>query len=358
MTKVFRFERTIAPVALACIAASVVWSPVASAQTRYTASWASVDTHAPAPEWFQDAKLGIYYHWGAFGTAMYGSEWYPRNMYNRDSGEYRNNVDKYGDPFSDWPYDKFITGGNDRSANWVQFAPMLTSEGGAWDPDEWAQMFVDAGARFAGPVAEHHDGFSHWDSQVNEWNAAAKGPQLDLVALQADAFRNKGLKFLVSMHHAYNFTGYYEWAPTPSDPGLQKLYGKLPNAQEQQLWLDKLTELIDKFMPDIIWQDFNLHQIDESIRLEFLAYYYNAALDANKEVVATYKDGFNDRGEVLDWERGGPADITYPYWLTDDAISQSTWCYTQGMSYYSDAALIHAFIDRVSKNGNLLLNLS
>jgi alpha-L-fucosidase len=74
-------------------------------------------------------------------------------------------------------------------------------------------------------------------------------------------------------------------------------------------------------------------------------------------VVATYKDGFNDKGEVLDWERGGPADITSPYWLTDDAISQWSWSYTEGMSYYSVTSLVHAFIDRVSKNGNLLLNL-
>jgi alpha-L-fucosidase len=340
------------------IAAFIGAAPRARAQERYTASWASVDKHTPAPEWFQDAKLGIYYHWGPFGMAQYGSEWYPRNMYDRNSGEYRNQTSKYGDPFGDWPYDKFITGANDKSGEFTQFAPKLASEGGHWDPDAWAQMLVDAGARFAGPVAEHHDGFSMWDSKVNEWNSVSTGPKLNLLKLQADAYRKKGLKFLASLHHAFNFTGFYEFAPNPSDPSLKKLYGKLDGAAEQQLWLDKLKEVIDQVLPDVIWQDFNLGRINESKRLEFLAYYYNAALDAKKEVVATYKDGFNTKGEVLDYERGGPGDISSPYWLTDDAVSEQSWCYVQNMGYYSDGQLVHAFIDRVSKNGNLLLNIS
>lgn len=340
------------------LAAFIGAAPRSWAQERYTASWASVDKHEPAPEWFQDAKFGVYYHWGAFGMAQYGTEWYPRIMYDRNSGEYRNQTSKYGDPFGDWPYDKFITGANDKSGKFTQFAPKLTSEGGNWDPDAWAQMLVDAGARFAGPVAEHHDGFSMWDSKANEWNSVSKGPKLNLLKLQADAFRKKGLKFLASLHHAYNFTGFFDFAPNPSDPSLKKLYGKLDNAAEQQLWLDKLKEVIDQVLPDVIWQDFNLGRVNESKRLEFLAYYYNAALDAEKEVVATYKDGFNTKGEVLDYERGGPGGISSPYWLTDDAISAQSWCYVQNMGYYSDGQLIHAFIDRVSKNGNLLLNIS
>jgi alpha-L-fucosidase len=108
-------------------------------------------------------------------------------------------MDTYGDPFSDWPYDKFLTGGTDRSGAFVQFAPALKSEGGAWDPEEWAQLIVDAGARFAGPVAEHHDGYSMWDSEVNEWNSVDLGPRLNLVGLQADAYRRRGLKFMLSI---------------------------------------------------------------------------------------------------------------------------------------------------------------
>jgi alpha-L-fucosidase len=354
----------VAPLAFAIVAALAGRPSEATAQTRYTASWTSLDTHNPAPEWFQDAKFGIYYHWGAWCVAAFGSEWYPRNMYNKsgNSSEYQHHLSTFGDPFGNWPYDKFLTGANDKNGKLAQFAPKLKSEGGAWEPDEWAQMFLDAGARYAGPVAEHHDGFSMWDSKVNEWNSVALGPKLNLGKLQADAIRKKGMKLIMSHHTAYNFTGYYEWAPTGATDSLKKLYGQLPSATEQTLWLDKLKEIIDAFLPDIIWQDFNLGNVSSANQTEFLAYYYNAALDANKEVVATAKDGFTvnqgKKGQVLDYERGGPADITTPYWLTDDAVSSSSWSYTTGMRYYANNNLIHSFVDRVSKGGNLLLNLS
>ena len=325
--------------------------------SSYSASWSSVDQHPPAPEWFQDAKFGIYYHWGAFSVPAYVNEWYPRNMYNNGSNENNHHKAVYGDP-SVWPYHNFINGARDKAGNWVQFAPKLVSAGGAFDPGAWAQLFADAGAKFAGPVAEHHDGFSMWNSSVNEWNSVARGPRLDLLRLHADAIRGKGLKLMVAMHHAYNFTGFYQWVPSQSDAGLRKLYGQLGASAEQQLWYDKLREVIDGYQPDIVWQDFNLTQLPESRRLDFLAYYYNRAVAWDREVVATYKDGFNNRGEVFDFERGGPAGIQTPYWLTDDSISSSSWCYTTGIGYYSTNALLHALIDRVSKNGNMVLNIA
>jgi len=323
----------------------------------YSATWASVDQHPPAPEWFQDAKFGIYFHWGAFSVPAFVNEWYPRNMWNNGSAENNHHKSVYGDP-SVWPYHNFINGARDRAGNVVQFAPKLASAGGAFDPGAWAQLFADAGARFAGPVAEHHDGFSMWNSSVNEYNSVARGPRLDLLRLHADAIRSKGLKLLVAMHHAYNFTGYYQFVPAQSDPSLRKLYGQLGSAAESQLWYDKLREVIDGYQPDILWQDFNLGAIAESYRLNFLSYYYNRAVAWNKEVVATYKDGFNNRGEVFDFERGGPAGIQTPYWLTDDSVSSSSWGYTVGIGYYPTNALLHALIDRVSKNGNMLLNIA
>jgi alpha-L-fucosidase len=325
--------------------------------SSYTASWSSVDQHPPAPEWFQDAKFGIYFHWGVFSVPAFANEWYPRNMYFSGSNENNHHRSVYGDP-SVWPYHNFINGARDLAGNWVQFAPKLKSAGGNFDPNEWAQLFADAGARLAGPVAEHHDGYSMWNSRVNEWNSAATGPRLDLLRLHADAIRSKGLRLLVSLHHAYNFTGYYERVPAQPTAGLRKLYGQLSSAEEQQLWYDKLKEVIDGYQPDIIYQDFNLGRIDESRRLAFLAYYYNQAVAWNKDVVATYKDGFNNRGEVFDYERGGPAAIQIPYWLTDDSISSSSWCYTAGIGYYSLDAMLHSLIDRVSKGGNMLLNIA
>ena len=323
----------------------------------YTASWPSVDQHPPAAEWFQDAKFGIYFHWGVWSVPAFGSEWYPRNMWIGGSAENQHHLATFGS-LSAFPYHAFINGGRDRAGNLVQFAPRLRSAGGNFDPNEWAQLFADAGARFAGPVAEHHDGFSMWGSSVNEWNSVARGPRLDLLRLHADAIRSKGLKLLTALHHAFNFTGYYDHVPAQSDPSLRKLYGQLGATAQNQLWFDKLREVIDGYQPDIVWQDFNLGQVTESQRLNFLAYYYNRAVALNKDVVATFKDGFNNRGEVFDFERGGPAGIQTPFWLTDDSVSPSTWGFVTGMSVFSTKAILHALIDRVSKNGSMLLNIA
>ncbi|GGS91401.1 alpha-L-fucosidase [Streptomyces cinerochromogenes] len=323
----------------------------------YTASWSSVDQHPPAPAWFQDAKFGIYYHWGVFSVPAYGNEWYPRNMYVGGSNENKHHIATYGDP-SAWPYHNFIDGARDKAGNFVQFAPKLASQGGKWDPDAWARLFKSAGAKFAGPVAEHHDGFSMWDSHANPWNSVQRGPKLDLVGLHAKAIRGQGLKFMAALHHAYHFTGYYDHVPYQSDPTLRILYGRQGAAAENQLWYQKLIEVVDGYQPDLVWQDFNLGQVQESYRLQFLAHYYNQAVAWNKDVAATYKDGFNDKGEVFDFERGGPAGLLTPYWLTDDSISSSSWCYTVGIGYYSTQALLHALIDRVSKGGSMLLNIA
>jgi alpha-L-fucosidase len=325
--------------------------------SSYTATWSSVDQHPPAAEWFQDAKFGIYFHWGVFSVPAFGNEWYPRNLYVSGSAENNHHRSVYGEP-SSWPYHNFINGARDRAGNWVQFAPRLRSAGGNFDPNEWAQLFVDAGARFAGPVAEHHDGYSMWNSAANEWNSVVTGPRLDLVRLHADAIRARGLKLVVSLHHAYNSTGYFDHVPAQPTQSLRKLYGQLGAAAQNQLWFDKLREVIDGYQPDIVWQDFNLHRIDEAQRLRFLAHYFNQAVAWNKDVVTTYKDGLNNRGSVLDFERGGPANIQNPYWLTDDSISSSSWCYTVGIGYYSLNAMLHSLIDRVSKNGNMLLNIA
>ena len=330
---------------------------LAAGPATYTPTWDSVNQHPAAPEWFQDAKFGIYFHWGVFSVPAYDSEWYPRNMYFGGSKVNKHHVATYGDP-SVWPYHNFINGANDKAGNFTEFAPKLKSAGGNFDPDEWAQLFVDAGAKFAGSVAEHHDGYSMWDSQVNEWNSVDKGPHLNLLQLISSAIRAKNLKLLVSMHHAYNYLGYFQGVPAQSDPSLKKLYGQLSKAQEDQLWYDKLKEIIDLAEPDIIYQDVHLDKIGETQLLNFLSYYYNQANSWNREVVATYKDGFNSHGEVFDYERGGPADLTSPYWLTDDSVSSTSWCYTEGIGYYTAPLLLHAMIDRVSKNGTVLLNIA
>lgn len=299
-----RFDRRVLLAAAGMTAAAgllragAVWAT--AGPQSYTPVWASVEQHPPAHEWLQDAKFGIYFHWGVFSVPAFASEWYPRNMHIPGLAENSHHISVFGDP-SAWPYHNFINGARDRAGNWVQFAPRLRSAGGNFDPDEWAQLFADAGAKFAGPVAEHHDGYSMWNSTVNEWNSVRTGPGLDLVRLHADAIRAKGLKFMVSLHHAYNFTGYYDRVAAQPTTSLRKLYGQLGAAAENQLWYDKLREVIDGYQPDLLWQDFNLGR---------------------------------------------------------DSISSSSWCYTAGIGYYSLNAMLHSLIDRVSKNGTMLLNIA
>jgi alpha-L-fucosidase len=341
--------------------------------SSYTPTWASVDQHPAAPEWFQDAKFGIYWHWGVFTTPEYGYEWYGREMYNDGTGINTHHKATYGDPRTQWGYDKFIDGGVDKAGNRVQFRPVLKAQGGKFDPDEWVQLFKNAGARIGGPVAEHHDGYSMWDSQVNEWNSVDRGPRLDLLKLFADAVRRQNMKLFVAMHQSFNYNGFFRFVPPQSDPSLQKLYGQLSRAQEDQLWFDKLKEVIDQAQPDIIYHDFALDSpgychgdsgpcaVAEQQRLNFLAYYFNKGVEWGKDVVTTYKHfdrGFHNASAVEDYERGGPADLVYPYWQTDESIASGSWSYTKGLSYYSSQQMIHQLIDRVSKNGNMMLNVA
>lgn len=352
---------------LLLLAAVVPVLKAAPTNTTYNATWSSVDTHNPASEWFQDAKFGIYFHWGVLSVPAYYNEWYPRWCYDTNASDttgcYQHQTNTFGYPAISgppnpiFPYDYFINGSTNKAGQFVQFAPKLVSAGGSFDPNAWAATFVDAGAQFAGPMAEHHDGFSMWASQVNPWNAVSKGPQQDLVGELVTAIRAKNLKIVVSFHHAYNFEGYYQYAPAQTDATMKQLYGQLPFGQECTLWEKKLEEVIDGYQPDIIWQDFDLAGITLSNRLNFLAYYYNSALDWNKEVVATYKNNdFHINGAVLDFERGGPADVIHPYWLTDESVSSFTWAYTSGMSVYTVPKLVDELIDRVSKGGNFLLS--
>ncbi len=126
--------------------------------------------------------------------------------------------------------------------------------------------------------------------------------------------------------------------------------------------LNKEKELIDllptRLQPDYMWHDFPMVNVSESVRLNYLAYYYNRALEWGKDVVVSYNDGFNTKGEIHQVERGGEAGLSATFWLSEDTLSLSTWGYTEGMRYYSTKSLLHALIDRVSKNGFLLLNTS
>ncbi len=324
----------------------------------YRADWKSLEAHDAAPEWFRDAKFGIYFHWGVYSVPAFWTEWYPRHMHDkkgRGSKAYRHHVETYGEP------DKFGYDG---------FVPLFTAE--KFDAREWAELFEKAGARFAGPVAEHHDGFSMWASKVTPWNAGDRGPKRDITGELAAAIRERGMRFVASFHHARNnlwqkegkWTGHYSHVKTNFPDALNDaeraiLYGYMPRDLFLDFWLAKLVEVIDNYRPDLIWFDSWLDEIPESYRTRYLAYYLNRAEQWGTDVVTTFKQ--KDLPQeicVVDYEKGRAQKRTDFVWLTDDTISKGSWCYTSNLEIKSSDMVLDTFIDIVSKNGCLLLNIS
>ena len=269
----------------------------------YTADWESLARYSQEPEWIKNAKFGIYFTWGVYSVPAFEGEWYPREMHRIGTSRHRHHLEKYGDPAT-FGYHDFI--------------PMFTAE--HFNADEWAALFKKAGARFAGPIAEHHDGFSMWASKANPWNAEDKGPKRDVVGEMERAIRNQDMKFITTFHHAFNHqsfiaegkdsfpTGYYPnvegWPTDSDDPELRVLYGNIPREDFLRLWSAKVYEVIDGYRPDIIWFDFALHAIDENIRQEVCAYYLNKALEWDKEVVIVHKqDDLPDEVSIMDLEK-------------------------------------------------------
>ncbi|MBN1347730.1 MAG: alpha-L-fucosidase [Phycisphaerae bacterium] len=324
----------------------------------FKADWDSLKKHDPAPEWFQDAKFGIYFHWGVYCVPAFGSEWYPRNMHIKDRPEYKHHVAEYGDP-SKFGYHDFV--------------PMFKAE--KFNADEWAALFNKAGARFAGPVAEHHDGFAMWASKLTPWNAKDMGPKRDVTGELAEAVRKWGMRFVTTFHHARNnqhqivqngkkvWTGHYPrvegWPTVSEDPKLRMLYGNLPREQFLEMWKGKLCEVIDEYRPDIIWFDSWLDEIPAKYQTEFLAYYFNRAHEWGKEVVVTVKQrDLPHEIAVEDFEKGRADHLTKYVWLTDDTVSRGSWCYTKQLRIKSADEVLDTLIDIISKNGILLLNIS
>lgn len=337
---------------------------VMSQELAYQPDWASLRMHQPAPDWFRDAKFGIYFHWGVYSVPAYGNEWYPRHMHDKGNEEgghvYEHHRKTYGEP-TVYGYDRFV--------------PDFKAE--HFDADEWCELFKRAGARFVGPVAEHHDGFALWKSKVTPWNAYDRGPQRDVLGEIAAAARKRNMRVVATFHHARNnlwqktqkdgsvhWSGHYsyvmEYFPSVlDDPERAFLYGYMPRERFLRVWLEKLKEVVDGYDPDLIWFDSWLDEIPDEFKTEFLAYYFNHAEETGQEVVVTYKqeDLPQDVG-VLDLEKGSMADLTDFAWLTDDTISLGSWCYTSDVRIKPTHVVLHSLIDIVSKNGQLLLNIS
>jgi alpha-L-fucosidase len=350
------------------ITLAVACSPPPAAE--YEPNWESLSAHDAAPDWFRDAKFGIYFHWGPYSVPAYGNEHYPRTMYGHPSGKTPVEDETKYNPaigfqsYREHEYHK-RTYGEPAEFEYHDLIPLF--EAHEFDADEWAELFYLSGAKFAGPVAEHHDGYAMWDSAWTPWNAADTGPRRDIVGEIALALRKRGMKLITTFHHAKNgrpdesektrrWWHYYgreqyfaRTNPRHADsPELQKLYGSMPRDAWLEMWNGKLEEVIDRYRPDIIWFDSWLDRIPERNRARFAAYYLNAAHEWDKDVVITYKqEDLPQSIGVVDFEKGRLDELTPYAWLTDDTISAGPWTTTGSWSYTED-----------SKNGQLLLNIS
>ncbi|MGB5849019.1 MAG: alpha-L-fucosidase [Ignavibacteriaceae bacterium] len=320
---------------------------------KYEPIWESLVGHK-TPQWLQEGKFGIYTHWGPYAVHAYGSNttWYSFALYQDPEGEARQHFEEtFGKLTPDFGYKDLI--------------PLFTAE--KFDADEWADLFQKAGAKFAGPVAEHHDGFAMWDTEYSEWNAANMGPKRDIVGELSKAMKKRDMKFVTAFHHAANWFFFPVSDPQydAGDPKYSGLYGQPhePGAMRNQEFIDewygKIIEVIDNYGPDFIWFDFALDAIPEGYVKDFLAYYYNWAEKNGKEVVVTYKDHDIIPGAgVRDLELGQEPNVTYHDWITDTSVDdRGAWGWANDLTFKTPNRLIDNLIDRVSKNGYLLLNV-
>ncbi len=320
------------------------------------------------PQWYKDAKFGIFIHWGVYAVPGAESEWYPRNMYKPEEGAYKNFQSHFA---STDPAQKDALGYKD-------LIPKFKAE--KWDPAAWAALFKEAGAKYVVPVAEHHDGFSMYDSGLSDWTAVKMGPKRDVIGDLAKAIRAEGLHFGLSSHraeHDFFFDGGRTIRSDVNDPKYASLYGPahtmLEGASGSTMvndwtyvspawtadWLARATELVEKYKPEIVYYDWWIGQPNFRPRVqEFDAFYYNFAVAHGYTGVVNFKDFSMDwKSGVRDFERGQLATIEPDHWQTDTSISKLSWGYIENDQYQPPEFLVHQLIDIVSKNGNLLLNI-
>jgi alpha-L-fucosidase len=329
----------------------------------FRADWESLEKYE-VPKWYRDAKFGIFIHWGVYSVPAFGNEWYPRNMYHPGAPEYAHHIATYG------TQDKF---------GYKDFIPRFKAEN--FDPTAWAQLFKEAGAQYVVPVAEHHDGFAMYDSDLSDWTAAKMGPRRDIIGELAKAVRAEGLHFGASSHRVEHdfFMGTGRDIPSDvNDPRFAAFYGPAHNWVANRPptplsndftfatsawtddWLARSSEIVEKYHPDIMYFDWWIGQpLVRPALVRFAAFYYNSSLKYGDHVgVINFKDyALQEHSAVLDLERGQLADIRALPWQTDTSISNKSWGYIEHDTFKSPEFVIDQLADIVSKNGNLLLNI-
>jgi len=320
------------------------------AQGPFNASWDSLKKYQ-VPKWYEDAKFGIFIHWGVYSVPAFDSEWYPRNMYLKKSPVFAHHVKTYG-PQSRFGYKDFI--------------PMFKAE--KFNADQWATLFKKSGAKYVVPVAEHHDGFPMYASDLTEWCASKMGPKRDVVGELAVAIRKQGLHFGASSlraEHWWFYNGGMTFDSDVRDPRYASFYGPAqpdktqPDQAYLDNWLARSSEIVDKYHPEIVWFDWWIEQpVFQPYLQKFAAFYYNRAAEWKSTVAINYKNkAFPESAAVLDIERG-QLDMLRPiFWQTDTSVGEKSWGYIKNEKFRTPESLLDELVDIVSKNGCLLLNI-
>jgi len=352
--------------------------------------WNSL-TNYQVPEWFRDAKFGIWAHWGSQCQPEHG-DWYARSMYETGSGNYKSHLVEYGHPSTN--------GFKDVIRVW---------KAENFDPDTLLKFYKDNGAKYFMALANHHDNFDNWNSRYQPWNSVALGPRKDLIGGWAKAARKHGLRFGVSVHASRAWSWYEPaqgadmegpLAGVPYDGKLTKADGKgqwwdgldpqdlyaqnhkpgttlewswdaskgssVPDAAYMEKFFKRTKQLWDDYRPDQIYFDDTVLPfvgVTDDVGLNLAAHAYNSRLarDGRTEAVVNGKQ-LNDtqrRALVYDIERGKAQSILPQPWQTDTCIGE--WHYDRNVfsshQYKSAASVIRMLADIVSKNGNLMLNI-
>ena len=306
-----------------------------------------------APQWMRDGKFGLFFHWGVYSVPACENEWYSRNMYLKGCKQNLWHEQHYG-KLSEFGYKDFI--------------PLFKAE--HFDPDAWADLVKLSGAKYAGPVSEHADNYSLWNSKVNPINSVKTGPRRDIAGECAAAFRKKGVKYLATFHHQWLW-GWFMSTDNEADvyaPANEIYYGpalpletnryqpyRLPDQKFCGVWLEKIREVSEMYRPDVLYFDGRCMILPEECRYKAAQYYY----DAVPQGVITYKQEDFPKGlGVFDVECGRFAEAQPFFWQTDDRLEDNiTWCIVQDPKYKSAGKMIQQIADVTAKNGCLVLNV-
>ena len=329
------------------------------ARGPYSPDWESL-TRMEIPDWFREERLGIFIHWGPYSVPAFGNEWYSRNMYLQGTPEFKHHVETYGLQ-KDFGYKDFI--------------PKLRAE--HFHPEEWAELFKRAGAGYVFPVAEHHDGFQMYGSNLSPWNAVEMGPKRDILGELKLSMEALGLHFCTSSHRAEHWwfmghgkefesdvtdpmePGDFYWPAMPERDNFDMESEPAPDEVFLTDWLIRTVELVDRYQPELLYFDWWIqHKAFAPYLKRFLAYYYNQGVRLGRPVAVCYKhEALAFGAGIVEMERGGfPDAVAFP-WQTDTAVAWNSWCYTDTLEYKDSRVIIETLIDTVSRNGNLLLNI-